>query len=96
MNKDMKETVLQAVDYTNTEAERTNKRTKKVLLLGVLCWAISSAINHTSLSGYSFVCNISAFAEGAGIAFILLSIVLLSRYGIKISEFKKRLLKKDL
>ena len=36
MNKEMKETILQAVDYTNTEAEKYNKRVR-------LCNAIAMA-----------------------------------------------------
>lgn len=36
MNKEIKETVLQAVDYTNSEAEKCNKRVRICNLIALL------------------------------------------------------------
>ena len=41
MNTEIKETVLKAVDYTNTETERYNKRVHRLLLTGAIFWFVS-------------------------------------------------------
>lgn len=95
MNKEKEETVLKAVEYTNSKTERHNNRVHSVLLVGAILWFVSSIVNHTALINYEVLSNISAFAEGAGIGFVICGIVFTSRYGQRIKAFKQRLLKRQ-
>lgn len=91
MNKEMEETVLKAVAYTNTETERYTKRIHLFLLTGVIFWFISSMIAHMTLNEIAVLRIASAFAEGAANGMILCGIVFTSRYGQRIKAFKQRL-----
>lgn len=95
MNKEIEETVLKVVEYTNSETERHNNRVHWVLLVGAILWFVSSIVNHTALNNYEVLSNISAFAEGAGIGLVICGIVFTSRYGQRIKAFKQRLLKRQ-
>ncbi|MCM1261128.1 MAG: helix-turn-helix domain-containing protein [Butyrivibrio sp.] len=94
MDKEMKEVVLQAVDYTNTEAERYNKRVRicnGIALLLILAYTI---IKDTSLYNNSTVMIGLDIAEGVAVGMLLAGILCSSRYGAKIRAFKHRLMKK--
>ncbi len=95
MNSEMEETVLKAVDYTNTETKRYTKRVHLFLLIGAIFWFVSSLINHTTLNSNAVLSAISDFAEGAAIGMIICGIIFTSRYGQRIKAFKKRLLKRQ-
>lgn len=95
VNTEMKETVLKAVDYTNTETERYTKRVHWLLLIGAICWFVSSLINHTPLNSNTVLSAISNFAEGASCGIIICGIIFTSRYGQRIKAFKQRLLKRN-
>ena len=95
MNKELEETVLKAVDYTNSEAERYIKRVQRLLLIGAMLWFVSQLINHTSLVQNNIVSAISDFSEGAACGMVICGIIVTSRYGQKIVAFKQRLLKKQ-
>lgn len=94
MDMELEETVLKAVDYTNSETERYTKRVHWLLLTGALLWFISALISHTSLVENNIVSGISDFSEGAACGMLLCGIVLTSRYGHRIAAFKQRLLKR--
>ncbi len=94
MNKDLEETVLKAVDYTNSETERYIKRVRWLLLIGAMLWFVSQLINHTSLVENNIVSAISDFSEGAACGMVICGIIFTSCYGQKISAFKQRLLKR--
>ena len=94
-NNEKEETVLKAVDYTNTETERYTKRVHRLLLTGAIFWFVSSLINHTALNSNAVLSAISNFAEGAAIGMIICGIIFTSRYGQKIKAFKQRLLKRQ-
>ncbi len=95
MNREMEETVLKAVDYTNSETERYTKRVQLLLLIGVIFWFVSQLINHTSLAQNNVVSAISDFSEGAACGMIICGIIFTSRYGRKINAFKERLSKRQ-
>ncbi len=95
MNKELEETVLKAVVYTNTETERYTKRINRLLLAGAILWVISQIINHTGLTQIYFLSAISDFAEGAACGMLICGIFVTSRYGQKIKAFKQRLLKRQ-
>ena len=96
MNKEMKETILQAVDYTNTEAEKNNKRVR-------LCNAIALAFillyivvkDMTIYANYPVVRAGADIAEGLGIGMLLAGLIVSSRYGVKVREFKQRIFRKN-
>ncbi len=95
MNKEIEDTVLKVVEYTHSETERHNNRVHWVLLVGAILWLASSIVNHTALSNYEVLSNISVFAQGAGIGLVICGIVFTSRYGQRIKAFKQRLLKRQ-
>ena len=95
MNKELEETVLKAVDYTNSETERYAKRVQRFLLIGALLWFVSQLINHTSLVENNIVSAISDFSEGAACGMVICGIIFTSRYGQRISAFKQRLIKRQ-
>lgn len=95
VNTETKETVLKAVDYTNTETQRYTKRVRWLLLIGAICWFVSSLINHTVLNSNAVLSAISNFAEGASSGMVICGIIFTSRYGQRIKAFKQRLLKKQ-
>lgn len=96
MNKEMKETILQAVDYTNTEAEKYNKRVR-------LCNAIAMAFillyiiirDMTIYANYPVVRAGADIAEGLGVGMLLAGLIVSSRYGAKVREFKQRIFRKN-
>lgn len=95
MNKEMEETVLKAVDYTNTEIERYTKRVHLLLLIGVILWFVSQLINHTSFAQDNVMSAISDFCEGAACGMIICGIIFTSRCGQRINAFKQRLSKRQ-
>lgn len=94
-NNEMEETVLNAVDYTNTETQRYIKRVRLLLLTGISFWFVSSLISHTPLTDYAAFRAVSDFAEGAALGMAVSGIILTSRYSQKIKAFKQRLLKRQ-
>ncbi len=94
MNKELEETVLKAVDYTNSEAERYIKRVHWLLLTGVMLWFVAQLISHTSLVENHIVSIVSDFSEGAGCGMVICGIIFTSCYGRRINAFKQRVLKR--
>lgn len=94
MNKELEETVLKAVDYTNSETEQYIKRVHWLLLVGVMLWAFAQLISRTSLIENNVVSGISDFAEGAACGMVLCGFIVTSRYGQRIKAFKQRMLKR--
>lgn len=94
MDKEMKETVLQAVDYTNTEAERCNKRVRicnGIAMLLVLAYTI---IKDTRLYDNSTVMIGMDIVQGIAVGMLLVGLLYSSRYGARIRAFKHRLMKR--
>jgi len=95
MNKEIKDTVLQAVDYTNTEAERCNKRVRLCQAIGMLLVCAYMFIKDTELYAESvYVQRGVDFMQGAALGMLLVGLIMSSRYGAKVRAFKKRLLSK--
>ena len=95
MNKELEETVLKAVDYTNSETERYNKRVHWLLLVGAILWFTSNFISHTSLGENNVMSAVSEFCAGAAGGMIICGIIVTSCYGQRIKAFKQRLLKRQ-
>ena len=95
MDKEIKETVLQAVDYTNAETERYNKRLRicnGIALLLVLSYTL---IKDTSLYNNPAVMTALDFMQGLAVGLLLVCLLYATRYGAKIRAFKHRLMKKQ-
>lgn len=97
MDKEMKETVLQAVDYSNTEAERYNKRVRICNAIAMLLVVVYTILKDTAIyNDNSIVMAGADFAQGMAIGMLLVGLIMSSRYGTKIRAFKQRLLKKNI
>lgn len=95
MDKEMKETLLQAADYTNTEAERYNKRVRicnGIALLLVLAYII---IKDTSLYDNPTVMTGLDIVQGFAVGMLFVGLLYSSRYGARIRAFKHRLIKRQ-
>lgn len=95
MNKELEETVLKAVDYTNSETEKYIKRIHFLLLAGAVLWFASQIISHTGLTGNYVLSAISDFSEGATCGIVICGIIITSRYGQRLHAFKQRILKRQ-
>lgn len=95
MNKELEETVLKAVDYTNTETERFTQKVHWLLLMGAVFWFFSQLIGHTSLIDNPVMSAVSDFSEGAVCGMLICGIVVTNRYGQRIRAFKQRLWKRQ-
>ena len=95
MDKEMKETVLQAADYTNAEAERCNRRVRicnGIALLFVLAYII---LKDTSLYKNPTVVIGLDIVQGFAVGMLLVGLLYSNRYGARIRAFKHRLMKKQ-
>ena len=95
MDKELKETVLRAADYTNTEAERYNKRVRicnGIALLLVLAYII---IKDTSLYDNPTVMTGLDIVQGFAVGMLFVGLLYSSRYGARIRAFKHRLIKRQ-
>ena len=95
MDKEMRETVLQAVEYTNTEVEKNNKRVRICNAIAMLLVAGYTILKDTAIyNDNAIVMAVTDFAQGLAIGMLLVGVIMLSRYGARIRAFKQRLLKK--
>lgn len=94
MDQEMKETVLQAADYTNTEWERYNKRVRICNGIALLLVAAYTIIKDTSLYDDPAVMAGLDIAQGFAVGMLFIGLVYSSRYGARIRAFKHRIIKK--
>ena len=97
MNKEIKETILQAVDYTNTEAERYNKRVRICNAIAMALFLLYAEIKDMAIyTNYPVVRAGVDIAEGLGIGMLLAGLIMSSRYGAKVRAFKQRIFRKNV
>ncbi|MDE6021029.1 MAG: helix-turn-helix domain-containing protein [Ruminococcus sp.] len=94
MNKELKETVLKAADYTSSETSKYTKKIHWLLLVGATLLFVAQLICHTTLIENQKMKAISDFAQGASSGMLICGIVATSRYGQRIKEFKHRIAKR--
>ncbi len=94
MDKEMKDTVLQAVDYTNMEAERYHKRVRICIGIAMLLLLVYYLIKGTSLYENPTVVRALDLAQGFTVGMLLVGLLYSSRYGARIRAFKERLMKR--
>ncbi|MBO4767647.1 MAG: helix-turn-helix transcriptional regulator [Lachnospiraceae bacterium] len=96
MEKEMKETVLQAVEYTNVGSERCHKRVRLCCATGMLIFVITMILNDSALAAeHAFVRTGCDIAQGVALGIMLCGLIISSRYGAAIKAFKKRIFKKE-
>lgn len=97
MNKEMKETVLQAVDYTNTEAERYNRRVRICNAIAMGLILLYTIMKDTALYAADPVIMAGTdMAQGLAIGMLFAGCIMSSRYGAKVRAFKQRLFRKNV
>ena len=94
MDKEMKETVLQAVDYTNTEAEHYNRRVRICNGIALLLILVYIIMKDTSLYDNSIIMVGLDIVQGFAVGMLFGGLLYSSRYGARIRAFKKRLMKR--
>ncbi len=92
MNDKMKETVLEAADYTYTNMEKNNRRVR--ICNGIACVFI--LVYHLLKDTSVFTSNasvnaIAICAEGIGIGMLIVGMIMSLHYGVKAKEFKNRI-----
>ena len=95
MDKEMKETLLQAADYTNTEAERYNKRVRICNGIALFLILVYIIIKDTSLYDNPTVMTGLDIVQGFAVGMLLVGLLYSSRYGARIRAFKHRLIKRQ-
>ena len=95
MDKEMKETVLQAADYTNTEAERYNKRVRICNGIALFLILVYIIIKDTSLYDNPTVMTGLDIVQGFAVGMLFVGLLYSSRYGARIRAFKHRLIKRQ-
>ena len=92
MDKETKETVLQAVDYTNTEAQRYHKRVRLCNGIALLLVLIYSLVKDTDLYNNPTVMIGMDILQGIAVGMLLIGLLFSSRYGATVRAFKHRLI----
>lgn len=97
MNKEIKNTILQAVDYTNTEAEKYHKRVRVCNAIAMGLFLLYVIMKDTAIYSTNTVIKASIdIAQGLAIGMLLAGIIMSSRYGSKVRAFKQRLFRKNV
>ncbi|MCR4566709.1 MAG: helix-turn-helix domain-containing protein [Pseudobutyrivibrio sp.] len=95
-NKEVKDTVLQAVDYTNTENEKYNRRVRICNAIGFVLLIVYMIFRDTQIyEENQLVENVVSALQGMAIGMLFVGLIMSSHYGVKIRAFKRRLLKKN-
>lgn len=95
MKNDMEETVLKAIDYTQTNNEKHTKRINALLLLSLVLFLISQNINFFGITDVALKQNITDFASGFAAMTIVVAVVMNTRYSHRIKAFKERITNKN-
>ncbi len=95
MNKEIEETVLKAVDYSNTEAECNNRRVRICNAIAMFLILIYLMVKDTGLYDNQVIRYFTNFAQEFAIGMLFAGLVFSSKYGLKVRAFKQRLLKRQ-
>ena len=94
MKNETKETVLQAVDYTNTESEKYNKRVRICNSIALVFLVVYMVFKDTTLYVQNGAIRIVIdIVQGVALGMLLTGLIFSSRYGAKIRAFKQRVFK---
>ena len=96
MNKEEKDTLLKAIDYTNDKALKCNKRIRICNGIAMLLILANILIKDSELyTNIKAMPTILDIAQGIAIGMLLVGLIMSSRYGANIRAFKQRILKKN-
>ncbi len=93
MNDTMKETVLEAAEYTYTNMEKDNRRVRICNAIACFLILIYHLLKDTDIFLSSALVNgIASCLEGVGIGMLIVGMIMSTHYGIKFKNFKKRII----
>lgn len=92
MNKEIRENVLKAAEYSNAETLKQTKKINILLYIGTVLWLAYAVISRSSLNEITFMKYFSDFLMGIAIGISISTIISTSRYNQKICGFKRRIL----
>ena len=92
MNKEIRENVLKAAEYSNAETLKQTKKINILLYIGTILWLAYAVISRSSLNEITFMKYFSDFLMGIAIGISISTIISTSRYNQKICGFKRRIL----
>ena len=90
MDKELKDTVLKAAEYSNDDKEKMNKRFH-FMFLGALVFLTIGVVTMFLLKGLASDI-INGVCIGVGYGMVALGVILTSRYARQIRDFKMRLM----
>lgn len=95
MDPEMEETVLKVADYSNQEKLRLTKRLHWLFLAAIAAITMAFLIDFCELTGLVFD-FLRGFGQGVALGMLIVGALFTSRYGAKIRNFKRRLLKRSI
>ncbi|MGN0423703.1 MAG: hypothetical protein ACI4FY_00155, partial [Acetatifactor sp.] len=96
MNNEIKETVLQAVDYTSTEAEKINKRVRICNSIALILMVTYMSLKDTGIYlDNHIIRHAMDFAQGASVGMLFCGLIMSTRYGAKVRAYKQRVFMKN-
>ncbi len=91
MDKDMKETVLKAADYSNDEKMRMMKKLHIFAWIGVISFIAFLILEGPGLADKGITGNIADFCEGVSFGMLITAVIYTSNIIYKINAVKKRI-----
>ena len=95
MNEEMKETVLQVVEYGSEHKARLFARMHALSIVSFIGFVVFLVISMLDLSEVFPYEGIGSFELGLAFGMMVLWIIFTSKYMVKIRKFKKRLFKRE-
>lgn len=93
--EDVNGSILQAVNYSNIEAEKFNKRIFICEIIAVVLIVLAVMLKDTSIYSINpLMQNLVSLTEGLGVGLMIAGLLMTSRYGQKLNNLKKRILDK--
>lgn len=93
--EDVNGSILQAVNYSNIEAEKYNKRIFICEIIAVVLIVLAVMLKDKSIYSINpLMQNLVSLTEGLGVGLMIAGLLMTSRYGKKLNNLKKRILDK--
>jgi len=93
MDPEMEETVLKVADYSNQEKLQLTRRFHWLFLAAIGMSMMAFLVEFLELEGHVFD-FLRGMGQGVALGMLIVGALLTSRYGAKIRNFKRRLLKR--
>lgn len=94
MDKQTENTVLKAVEYSNSETEKLTKKIRVLLIIGALTLIVLKTLEYTDVVQSQVLLKIIAFADGAAIGIIVVALLMTGHLGQKLAKIKQNLFKR--